>query len=498
MRRRIVRRLRGVLGTTAFRLSAVYLGAFITFAFLLVLFVGQRSTDILLDQARDEIAQEVDELRVRYNIGGAQFLARYVERKSRQPGANLFLITYPDGRFLAGNVREIERDVLDHLGWTHDPFRYERFEEEGEESKKYLATAQVNRLPNGIRVLVGRDLDEAQRLQKVLNQALQIAFLLMVLGALLAWLLVGRQALRRVDELSASSERILGGEPDARLPVGSSGDEFDRLSERINTMLDRLQRMNAGLKEVSDSIAHDLKTPLTRLRNRAETALAAHAVGGAVDPEQLRAITAEADQLIATFDALLTIGRVEAGGRPADLRDVDVAAIVRDVHELYEPVAEEAGALLVLGRVEPATVRGSRELIAQAITNLVENAIKYGIDGEGAGEGGGEGDAPRARIELSVGRRGGTASIAVTDDGPGIPAGERERVTQRFVRLDESRNAPGTGLGLSMVKAIAGMHDGRLRFEDAAPGLRVALDLPLAAPARRSVPAIRPVPAPAE
>ena len=469
-----MRRLRAILGTTAVRLSAVYLTAFIVFAFLLVLFVGQRSTDILLDQARAEIAQEVDELRVRYNFGGAQLLARHVERKSRQPGANLFLVTYPNGRFLAGNVREIDAEVLDHLGWTDEPFRYERFEEEGEEPRKYLATAQVNRLPNGIRVLVGRDLAEAQRLQRVLNQALQIAFLLMVLGALAAWLLVGRQALRRVEELTDSSERILSGEPDARLPVGSSGDEFDRLSERINTMLDRLQRMNAGLKEVSDSIAHDLKTPLTRLRNRAETALAAHATGEPIDEENLRAITAEADQLIATFNALLTIGRVEAGGRPADLRDIDLSAIVRDVHELYEPVAEEEGATLALGPVASATVRGSRELIAQAVTNLVENAIKYGA-GEGAA----------GRIELAVTRRDGAAVVSVTDDGPGIPEGERERVTQRFVRLDESRNAPGTGLGLSLVKAIAGMHDGRLAFGDATPGLRAELVLPLVAPARR-------------
>lgn len=474
-----MRRLRAILGTTAFRLSVVYLTAFIVFAFLLVTFVGKRSTDILLDQARAEIAQEVDQLRVRYNYGGASLLAGHVERKSRQPGANLFLVTYPDGQFLAGNVREIDEGVLDHLGWTDEPFHYERFEEEGQEPRKYLATAQVNRLPNGIRVLVGRDLNEARRLQRVLTQALQIAVLLMVLGALMAWLLVGRQALRRVDELTESSERILSGEPDARLPVGSSGDEFDRLSERINTMLDRLQRMNAGLKEVSDSIAHDLKTPLTRLRNRAETALA-EGEGGS--PDQLRAIVAEADQLIATFNALLTIGRVEAGGRPADLRDVDVARIVADLHDLYEPVAEEAGATLELGRLDPAIVRGSRELIAQALTNLVENAIKYGVpDGEEDGPTG----TRSGRIAIRIERRGGAAVIVVEDDGPGIPEADRERVTQRFVRLDASRNAPGTGLGLSLVRAIAGLHDGRLSFSDAGPGLRAELELPLAVPVRR-------------
>ena len=481
MRERVVRRLRAVLGTTAFRLSVVYLASFVVFALLLVVFVGQRSTDILLDQARTAIAQEVDELRVRYNFGGAQLLARHVERKSRQPGANLFLVTYPDGRFLAGNVNEIDPGVIDHLGWTEQPFHYERFEEEGQEAKKYLATAQVNRLPNGIRVLVGRDLTEAQRLQKVLTQALQIAFLLMVLGALLAWLLVGRQALKRVDALTESSERILSGEPDARLPVGSSGDEFDRLSARINRMLDRLQRMNAGLKEVSDSIAHDLKTPLTRLRNRAEAALR-----GEGDPDQLRAIVAEADHLIGTFNALLTISRVEAGARTADLTPVDLGAIVRDLHELYEPVADEEGAALVLGPVAPLTVRGSRELLAQAVTNLVENAIKYG-------------SSPGGTVRLAVERRGARAVVSVCDDGPGIPEGERERVTQRFVRLDESRTAPGTGLGLSLVKAIAGMHEGTLRFGDASPGLRAEIELPLevAATDRIAMSPVRSLPRPA-
>ena len=476
-----MKRLQAIVGTTAFRLSVVYLATFVTFALILVLFVGNRSTDIMVDQARTTIAAEVESLRRVYTHGGVPLLFRQVNRKARQPGANLFLITDSAGSILAGNVRRIDPVVLEELGWTEEPFQYERFEAEGlddgipTEGRKYLATAQVNRLPNDMRLLVGRDVEETRRLSRVLNQTLQLALALMVVGALLAWLLVGRQALRRVDRLADSSNRILSGDHEARLPVGSSGDEFDRLSVRINHMLDRITRMNAGLKQVADSIAHDLKTPLTRLRNRAETALAE----GATE-DQLRAIIAEADHLIGTFNALLTISRVEAGARTSDFSPVPLDALVRDIHELYEPVAEEAGASLVLGTVEPATARGSRELLAQAVINLVENAIKYGAAGR-------EG----AVVTMSVGRRGRRAVIAVEDDGPGIPQEDRERVTERFVRLDESRNLPGTGLGLALVKAVVEMHDGALGFHDAAPGLRAEIEVDeVATRAASAVPAI--------
>ena len=484
-----MKRLSAALGTTAFRLSVVYLATFVTFALVLIVFVGQRSTDILVDQARNTIATEVESLRRVYGHGGVPLLFRQVNRKARQPGANLFLITDANGAILAGNVRRIDPEVLESLGWTEEPFQYERFEVEslgdGDEvpvGRKYLATAQVNRLPNEMRLLVGRDVEEARRMGRVLDQTLQLALALMVVGALLAWLLVGRQALKRIDGLSESSDRILSGDDEARLPVGSSNDEFDRLSARMNQMLDRISTMNAGLKQVADSIAHDLKTPLTRLRNRAENALARKG-RDEEDEEELRAIIAEADHLIGTFNALLTISRVEAGARTANFDPLDLAAIARDVQELYEPLAEEAGATLQVGRLDAATVKGSRELLAQALTNLVENAIKYG-----------SADRSGARILIEVERRGPRVLMSVEDDGPGIPPEEREHVTERFVRLDESRNKPGTGLGLSLVKAIVGMHGGELSFRDAAPGLRAEIVLPAGTPRPAATPRVRPQP----
>ena len=230
-------------------------------------------------------------------------------------------------------------------------------------------------------------------------------------------------------------------------------------------MLGRIALLQEGLNQVSDNIAHDLKTPLTRLRNRAEAALAE--AGG--DPKAaLEANIAEADGMIRTFDALLMISRVEAGFHPAMKETVDLAAIARDVVELYEPLAEETDARIEAHAPQPIMARVSRELISQAISNLIDNALKYAAPADDT--------SVLVRVEAQAtdaGRR-----IVVSDNGGGIPPDKRARVLERFYRLDASRSKPGTGLGLSLVQAIARLHGGRVRLEDAGPGLRVVLELP--------------------
>jgi signal transduction histidine kinase len=272
-----------------------------------------------------------------------------------------------------------------------------------------------------------------------------------------------------------ASRAIMAGDLEQRLPRTNTGDELDRLAESFNAMLTRIEQLMHGLREVSDNIAHDLKTPLNRLRNRAEATLRDAKTTHELQ-EGLGQTIEAADEIIKTFDALLLIARLEAGAVSATLETVDVGAVVRDVVELYEPVAEEAHLLLTCDVDGDVMVSANRRLVGQAIANLIDNAIKYAnrpgsaaveVDQTGVG-----------KVQVSAVRRDGKVRISVSDDGPGIEAEDRQRAVERFVRLEKSRTAPGTGLGLSLVAAVARLHGGSIRLEDNAPGLRAVLDLP--------------------
>ncbi|HUH49665.1 MAG TPA: HAMP domain-containing protein, partial [Mycoplana sp.] len=327
--------------TTAVRLSALYILLFAACAAFLVFYVTSMSEGLLKQQMRETVSIEVGEIKQMYAAGGMNGLLRTLERRARQPGANLYVIASPTGEILAGNVYSLQPGVMDQEGWTQSSFRYQRFEDEGS-SERHVARAEVFLLDNGLRILVGRDLGEPENFRGLVRQALVVALGIMGIGALAIWYLIGRNALRRMDRMSDASQRIMDGDLTQRLPVGGSGDEFDRLSESLNAMLGRIEKLNEGLRQVSDNIAHDLKTPLTRLRNEAEAALAGKA-RAADYREALSEMIAESDQLIRTFNALLMISRVEAGSADAEMGPVDLTQIVTDCVELYEPAAEEAG-----------------------------------------------------------------------------------------------------------------------------------------------------------
>jgi signal transduction histidine kinase len=290
----------------------------------------------------------------------------------------------------------------------------------------------------------------------------------MGLGGLAIWYFVGRRALKRIDSVSEASARIMEGDLGRRLPVSGAGDEFDRLSENLNAMLARIGTLNEGLRQVSDNIAHDLKTPLTRLRNRAEAALSGKARAGEYKAA-LEATIAESDQLIRTFNAILMISRLEAGYSAESVTGVDLADAVRDVVELYEPAAEDVGVRLAATIAGPAVVQGNRELIGQALSNVVDNAIKYSA---------GAVDAPAVTVSLETPAEG-PIRLTVSDNGPGIPdAADRQRATERFVRLEESRTQPGSGLGLSLAQAVLRFHGGQLELAANDPGLKVVMTFP--------------------
>ncbi|RUX87871.1 HAMP domain-containing protein, partial [Mesorhizobium sp. M7D.F.Ca.US.004.01.2.1] len=417
-----------IMKTTAARLSALYLLLFALCAVLLVFYMTSLSARMLTAQTQETINDEVLGLARAYQRGGLPILVRVVEQRSRQPGANLYLIADANGQILTGNVQSLEPGVLEAEGWTSSPFSYQRFGEgelerlrnlpaeqgstQSEQSdaqaqgeKGHNAIALVLRLPNQMIMLVGRDLGEPERFRAVIRRALMLALGMMGLGGLLIWFFVGRAALKRIDSVSEASRRIMGGDLSGRLPVTGAGDEFDRLSENLNAMLARIATLNEGLKQVSDNIAHDLKTPLTRLRNRAEATLSGkHKTS---DYRQaLEGTIAESDQLIKTFNAILMISRLEAGYSSENTNRVDLAEAVRDVVELYEPVAEEAGVSLEADVREATFVNGNRELIGQALSNIVDNAIKYSTDATAQ---------PAVRVALE--RVGAGVRLSVADNG---------------------------------------------------------------------------------
>jgi len=460
-------RFRTLLRMTAVRLSMIYALVFGLFAVALIAYTTLNTTRLLQQQTRQTIDEEILDLSRIYRHGSMSRLIRVIEQRARAPGASLYLISDTSGRIIAGNVLDIEPGILSKTGWTKQPFPYQGFGQP--EGPTRYAIARVFKLPGGLRALIGRDLGEPNRFRSIARRSLILALAGMVLLGILTWFFVGRRALKRIDSVSGSTSRIMAGDLQERLPLSGSGDEFDRLSENLNQLLGRISKLDEGLKQVSDNIAHDLKTPLTRLRNKAEQTLAANPTKNSYR-QAMEDIIAESDTLIRTFNALLMIARVEAGSRTGNFVKFDLTSVLQDVHELYEPLAEEAGVEFEISAGEPVEINGNRELIGQAIANLVDNAIKYSVEG---------GEKPH-KISLRAILDDENIRVMVTDNGTGIPQEDRERVKDRFVRLDKSRTKPGTGLGLSLVDAVARLHEGMLTLRDANPGLVADLRIPVA------------------
>lgn len=441
------------------------------FASGLLLYVGWNARRLIDEQIGQTLSAQINGLADQYRIGGLRRLTAVIERRSRLPGSFLFLLQGPQGETLAGNISGIPLQRLTDAE-TFETTYQRQDEVDGQiQASTRGALARVFMLPGGNRLLVGRDLEERERLNEVLSQAIWLLIGAIVLFGGLGGFLVARRAIARMDRLTETSRAIMAGDLSGRLPLSGSGDEIDRLASNLNAMLVRIDGLMQGMKEVSDNIAHDLRTPLTRLRNSAEEALRSASTIGEYRASLERMIE-ESDGLIRIFNALLLIARSEAGSGTEAFTSVDLSALIGDVAEIYEPSAEEAGGALRT-EVEPGlTVRGSRELLGQAVANLLDNAMKYGLPPQAG--------AP-AEIFLAAGLKDGLVVIEVRDHGAGIPADQRERAVERFGRLDASRHKPGSGLGLSLVAAVARLHGGRLTLADGEPGLSATLALSAAA-----------------
>jgi signal transduction histidine kinase len=459
-----------LIRTTAFRLTLVYLFLFALFAASLLGYFAWNTRRLITEQITTTVNAEVSEISDIYARHGLLGLSRAIGNRSLRPGANLYLVTLPNGQAIAGNVGSLAPGVMGMQGWTETAYR--RLDDN--DNTDHRALVRVTEMTNGFRLLIGRDLEERRRLFGIVAKAAQWSILVVVVLGIGGGIFVARRVLLRIDAMTGTAQRIMAGDLTDRLPVGRSGDELDRLASNLNAMLERIEALMMGLKEVSDNIAHDLKTPLTRLRNRAEEALAKSASEGEYRAALERTIE-ESDALIRTFNALLMIARAESGQARGNMDDFDAADVASGIHELYEPLAEEDGMTLRL-KTASAPLHGNRELISQALANLVENAIKYGkpvvrpIDPEAV--------AATREILIEARREGDAMLLSVTDHGPGIPEADRKHAVERFVRLEASRTLPGSGLGLSLASAVATLHGGELRLGDAHPGLVATLVIP--------------------
>jgi signal transduction histidine kinase len=458
-----------LIRTTAFRLTLVYLFLFALFAASLLGYFAWNTRRMITEQITTTVNGEVSEITGLYDRRGLRALYGTIENRALRPGANLYLVTTDAGRAIAGNVGSLAPGVMATTGWSETAYR--RLDEG--DNAYHRALVNVTQLDGGFRLLVGRDLEERRRLFGIVARAAQWSILVVVVLGIGGGIFVARRVLRRIDAMTGTTQRIMAGDLSGRLPVGRSGDELDRLALNLNAMLERIEALMTGLKEVSDNIAHDLKTPLTRLRNRAEEALAKSGCEADYRAALERTIE-ESDGLIRTFNALLMIARAESGQARGNMDDFDASEVAEGIHELYEPLAEDGGLSLRL-KTAPAALHGNRELISQALANLVENAIKYGKPAEPQSS---VVSLDAKQILIEARREGDQVLLSVTDHGPGIPEGERKHAMERFVRLDSSRSLPGSGLGLSLASAVATLHGGELRLGDAHPGLIATLVLP--------------------
>lgn len=454
-RRRLIR-------SRIFRLTLVYLCFFSVAVLLLAGTIFWITANVVSDQIDSTIDAEIRGLAEQYAQRGTPGLIAAIQRRSAaaEQSRGLYLVTDPGGRSLAGNLSRWPDEAADQEGWL--TFRLEFPEAEG--GGVNFGRARTFDLPQGLRLLVGHDVRERDRVAGLISDVLGWSLLAILGVSLLGGLLMSRSLLARIDTINDTSRDIMAGNFSQRVPVSGRGDEFDQLAENLNAMLDQIGLLLAGMRQVSDNIAHDLRSPLARLRSGLELALIEEP-GSEGYREAIAKAIGEADNLLKTFAALLNIAQAEAGASRDRFGQVDLQALVQDVVDLYEPLSEDREIEVAVGPLQEVRLKGDRDMLFQALANLVDNAIKF--------------SQPGGRVGISVTTAEGMAVFTVDDNGPGIPADQRKAVLKRFTRLEASRSTPGSGLGLSLVEAVARLHRGDLVLADNAPGLRASLCLPL-------------------
>jgi signal transduction histidine kinase len=423
----------------------------------LLTFVYVAAVEYMEQQACETIDADAQGLLEAHALGGLSGLVELVElRSAHDPDrASFYLVVDEAGRYLAGTI----------AAWPSEPpqagdlYRLQLVDRRRQDRAVRPVLARAVQLPSGARLLVGRDIQDKLRTQQLLRSAIAGGTGLMLLLGLLGGFALSRWTIGRLEQVNRTTAAIMAGHLERRIELLGGGDEFDELAQNLNAMLERIEQLLASMREVTDNVAHDLRTPLNRIRSRIEVALLEE-LSSAEAREVLEATMRDADALISTFNALLSIARAEAGSERREHVPVDLVELARDVVDLYEPLAEERSIALALDAAGVVEVEGNPQLLAQALANLVDNAIKYTP----------EGGTVSVRV-LGVPE----PALVVADNGPGIPPELREKALERFVRLQPDRSTPGNGLGLSLVAAVAKLHGARLELSDNRPGLVVTL-----------------------
>lgn len=448
-----------LIRTSWFRMAAGYAVLLLVTVFVLFGLLYWNTAVFVHEQTEETIEVEITGLAEHYRQAGLVGLREVIDERAQGQRLSLYLLTDPARRPIAGNlnawpVATAPGDWLD--------FDYRR--PIGDRVVEHRAHARHLVLPGGYQLLVGYDIQDQVRLERRMRiSMIWIGALALVLG-LGSGLVMARRWLSRIDTVNKTAGEIMQGDMSRRVPVHGTDDELDRLARNLNDMLDRIEALMSGLRQVTDNIAHDLRSPLNRLRSRLEVTLMD-------DPDRgtyrtaLKNTMEEADHLLNTFNALLLIGEAESGLDRSKLQRVDLTSRLRDLAELYEPAAEEAGLTFSEDISDDLCVRGQPDLISQAVVNLLDNGLKY-TPADGA-----------LSIKAYADDKG-QPCVEVSDSGMGIPPEDRERVLDRFVRLESSRSSPGTGLGLSLVSAVAKLHQGEIILADNEPGLTVRLVFP--------------------
>jgi signal transduction histidine kinase len=450
-------RFLGILDTSPFRIAIAYSIAFACGAALLIGGVDFAVSRVVDSSTDNLIDAEVQGLREQVLVLSRNDFIELIEQRSQDQDVRgaVYLMVDPQLRPVAGNVPAWPtKPDSDDGKWI----QFKVAVPYGDETREHEMRARRFKLPGGYDMLVGHDVQERQDVKNLMMRGLIAAVVLTLLLGLGGGFWMGRRILAQAGAISAVATQIMRGDLSQRLPVRDADDEINTLAREINTMLDRIEQLTLGMRTVLDSAAHDLRTPLNRLQSTAEGAMS-QVTPGSPERRVLERVSVEVDHMRSTLDALLRIALAETGTVAREA--VSLSELVASMVELYAPVSEERGIKLESAVAEGAQVQGSRQLLAQALANLLDNAIKFTPEG--------------GRIRVSLLTPAAGPEVVVEDNGPGIPADKREIVLGRRVRLDQARKVPGSGLGLSLVAAVTKLHGARLVLDDAAPGLRVSL-----------------------